>query len=94
MPYQTNISPKKLTLSEMWELYHLLAQDSPTGDLMEDVHRILEHTPPVYIDTAMHLLYDDTVSISDGMTLLVYLMRGLRVNEYFKFYVLLNFLRQ
>ena len=55
----------------MWELYHLLVQDSPTGDLMEDVHRILEHTPPVYIDTAMHLLYDDTVSISDGMTLLV-----------------------
>lgn len=78
----------------MWELNRLLALDEPTGDLMEDTRRILERTPPPYIDTAISILYHDTVSIGDGMSLVLMLMRGLRVNEFFKFRVLIHYLRQ
>lgn len=77
----------------MWELHRLLTLDNPTGDLMEDTKRILSTTPPPYIDTALHLLYGN-ITITDGMTLLLLLLRGLRVNEFFKFHVLLFYMRQ
>lgn len=78
----------------MVELNRLLVVDELTGDLMEDVRRILESTPPLYIDTALTLLYNDKISIPDGLNLVLYLVRGLRVNEFFKFHVLTKFLRQ
>lgn len=76
----------------MWQLHRILRVGELTGRFIEDTEYILKNTPPVYLDTAYQLMYGDQ-KIDNGLSFTLLLIRGLRVNEFFKFHIYLQAMR-
>lgn len=79
-PFPKNTNPRKLNLTEMWELHRVL--NTTKGD---DLASIFKHTPPLQIATAMELLYGSSQVVTSGKQLVWYLMQGLNRNHFRSF---------
>lgn len=80
MPFPKTTNPRKLTITEMWELHRVL--NTSKGD---DLESILKHTHPLKIATAMELLYGSSDVVHTGPTLVWYLLQGLQRNHFRSF---------
>lgn len=76
-PFPKNTNPRRLTLTEMWELHRVL--DTSKGANLES---ILRHTHPMKIATAMELLYGNAQVVKNGKELVWYLLQGLTKNHF------------
>lgn len=79
-PFPKNTNPRKLNLSEMWQLHRLL--NTEHGDNLES---ILQHTHPLKIADAMELLYGSYEVVSTGKQLVWWLLQGLQRNYFSAF---------
>lgn len=77
----------------MSELVRVLNVGELSGDFAQDLQYILSHTPPLYLDVAFKLLYGESVQVNDGMTFLLLLTRGLRVNQFHRYHAMLQVMR-
>lgn len=77
MRFRKTTSPRKLTLSEMWELSRILKGN--------DAISILKNTHPGLIYHAILILYGSAKNIRTGAHLIIYLDDGLKANHYQEF---------
>ena len=80
--------PKKLNLSEIWELYILLKpalDDRDTEkDLLDEISKLLELSPSGTLVACLHVLYDN-INIVSGEDALMLFIQGLDKNEFYTF---------
>ncbi len=61
----------------MWELHRVLNTSKGM-----DIASILQYTHPLKIATAMEIMYGSSSFVTDGMSLIFYLQRGMDVNDF------------
>jgi hypothetical protein len=61
--------------------------------MLQDVSTILTNTPPMYLGLAIDIVYPGIEPITDGSTLLLLMLRALRVNEFYTFLKFINVAR-
>ena len=79
-----SLSPKKLSISEMWDLYKLLGKGFGKELLVDEVMEILTNTPSHKIQQSLDIMYD-AVSTADPTERLKLLIDGLKISEFFAF---------
>lgn len=75
-----NPYPRRLTLSQMWELYRILKPAEPIR-----VPSIIKNVPPRQIAEAMKILYGSSGMVFNGLMLIHLLYKGLDYNHFTEF---------
>jgi len=86
---QKNFVPKKLTISEMWQLYRLLKDgvSNPLGkDLFDNVKHIFSKVNPQYIRKSIKIMYGDDVHWETSNEVLLLFSAGLIGCKFFEFH--------
>lgn len=82
--FQKKLKPKKLSLSEMWDLYKILGRWMGQKYVIDEVAEKLKSISPKDFSKSMNLMYD-TVSIENPPQLAVLFIEGLKFNKFFEF---------
>ena len=75
--------PKRLSLSEMWELYNLLGEGMKKEHLLDEIIEMLRTIPAHQIKSSLQLMYGYVPN--NPLEFSLRLVRGLQYNHFFEF---------
>lgn len=78
------MKPKKLTLSEMWDLYLLVGDGKGKQYLIDEMDMILERLSSSKLVRTVQILYGDNQE-RNPVKILLLMIKGLKKNNYFEF---------
>lgn len=81
--------PKKLNLSEIWQLYLVLKNPINSGEkkklLIDEIERILDNSPPGTLISSLEIMYNSVEKDISPTEALVLFIQGLKNNNFFAF---------
>lgn len=83
-----NLSPKRLSLNEMWKLYLLLKDslgDSTEELLVDEIKKIISKIDVDEYKNVLQLLYGKRIFSRHRSEYLLYFVAGLKKNNFFSF---------
>lgn len=90
MRFQKTSSPKRLSISEMWQLYKQLKSGikTPQVYLLDEVLEIMEGIDTESFKTSLRILYGNRVNYLEKspVDLALMLVQGLKANQAFEFF--------
>lgn len=84
MLFQKQISPKNLSINEMWNLYKIIGSWKGNIYLVDEVLDTLKNLSPESFLGIMHVLYDQVPENNPTQMALMFI-NGLKHNEFFSF---------
>lgn len=89
MLFQKQISPKNLSINEMWNLYRILEPSLSSKSetfLIDELDRIMGQLTPIQFHQALDCMYDRIDHESIPVELLLRFADGIKINELFSFF--------